>query len=722
MQLVIAEKPSVAQGISKVLGATSRKDGYTEGNGYIVSWCVGHLIELAPADCYDEKYAKWRYEDLPILPDHWQYNVSNSTKKQFDVLKKLLKDSRVDTVICATDAGREGELIFRLVYEKAGCKKPIKRLWISSLEDTAIQNGFQNLKDGKEYDNLYQAALCRAKADWIVGINATRLFSVLYGQTLNIGRVMSPTLAMICERDANISVFMPEPFYTVHLTCNGFSLIGDKLTDKAQAVEVLKACDGQNVTIESVEQKEKTEKPPKLYDLTTLQREANKLLGFTAEQTLQYAQSLYEKKYITYPRTDSRFLTEDMAGGIPVLAKAMAGFFMSEAAELPVNTAQVIDNAKVSDHHAIIPTMSVKGLDLQGLPAGERETLLLLAIRLLVAVGDTHRYAETVITAKCGGFAFAAKGKTVIQDGFKAVQRLYKGEQAKEEKDQALPKITEGESLTAKAELKEGKTSPPKPFTDDTLLSSIENANKAETDAERKGIGTPATRAGILEKLIKSGLAKRVPAKSEILWEKEEQRSERIFGNEPNEAKQSLRRRKGDKKTKYFTATHKGTALITVLPEQVQSPLMNAEWEEKLKLVERGELTADAFLLEIVNMTSALVKTYEMIKGADALFPSERESVGKCPRCGGAVTENKKGFCCSDRACGFAIWKENRFFTAKKKTVTKAIVTELLKSGKVPLIDCYSEKTGKTYDCMAVLDDTGGQFVNFKAEFAARKK
>lgn len=688
MQLVIAEKPSVAQGISKVLGATSRRDGYTEGNGYIVSWCVGHLIELAPADCYDEKYAKWRYEDLPILPDHWQYNVSNSTKKQFDVLKKLLKDSRVDTVICATDAGREGELIFRLVYEKAGCKKPIKRLWISSLEDTAIQNGFQNLKDGNEYDSLYQAALCRAKADWIVGINATRLFSVLYGQTLNIGRVMSPTLAMICERDANISVFKPEPFYTVHLTCNGFSLIGDKLTDKAQAMEVLKACDGQDVTIESVEQKEKTEKPPKLYDLTTLQREANKLLGFTAEQTLQYAQSLYEKKYITYPRTDSRFLTEDMAGGIPVLAKAMAGFFMSEAAELPVNTAQVIDNTKVSDHHAIIPTMSVKGLDLQSLAYGERETLLLLVIRLLVAVGDTHHYAETVITAKCGGFAFAAKGKTVTQDGFKAVQRLYKGEQAKEEKDQALPKITEGESLTAKAELKEGKTSPPKPFTDDTLLSSMENANKAETDAERKGIGTPATRAGILEKLIKSGLAER----------------------------------KGDKKTKYFTATHKGTALITVLPEQVQSPLMTAEWEEKLKLVEHGKLPPDAFLSEIVDMTSALVKTYEMIKGADALFPSERESVGKCPRCGSAVTENKKGFCCSDRACGFAIWKENRFFTAKKKTVTKAIVTELLKSGKVPLKGCYSEKTGKTYDCVAVLDDTGGQFVNFKAEFAARKK
>lgn len=688
MQLVIAEKPSVAQGISKVLGATSRKDGYTEGNGYIVSWCVGHLIELAPADCYDEKYAKWRYEDLPILPDHWQYNVSNSTKKQFDVLKKLLKDSRVDTVICATDAGREGELIFRLVYEKAGCKKPIKRLWISSLEDTAIQNGFQNLKDGNEYDNLYQAALCRAKADWIVGINATRLFSVLYGQTLNIGRVMSPTLAMICERDTNISVFKPEPFYTVHLACNGFSLMSDKLTDKAQAIEVLKACDGQDAIIASVEQKEKTEKPPKLYDLTTLQREANKLLGFTAEQTLQYAQSLYEKKYITYPRTDSQFLTEDMAGGIPILAKAVAGFFMSEAAELPVNTAQVIDNAKVSDHHAIIPTMSVKGLDLQGLPAGERETMLLLAIRLLVAVGDTHRYAETVITAKCGGFAFAAKGKTVTQDGFKAVQRFYKGEQAKEEKDQALPKITEGESLTAKAELKEGKASPPKPFTDDTLLSSMENANKAETDAERKGIGTPATRAGILEKLIKSGLAER----------------------------------KGDKKTKYFTATHKGTALITVLPEQVQSPLMTAEWEEKLKLVERGELTADAFLSEIVDMTSALVKTYEMIKGADALFPSERESVGKCPRCGSAVTENKKGFCCSDRACGFAIWKENRFFTAKKKTVTKAIVTELLKSGKVPLKGCYSEKTGKTYDCMAVLDDTGGQFVNFKAEFAARKK
>lgn len=688
MQLVIAEKPSVAQSIAKILGATNRKDGYTEGNGYLVSWCVGHLVELAPADCYDEKYAKWRYEDLPILPTHWQYNVSSNTKKQFDVLKKLLKGSQVDTVICATDAGREGELIFRLVYEKAGCKKPIKRLWISSLEDTAIQKGFENLKDSKEYDNLYQAALCRAKADWIVGINATRLFSVLYGQTLNIGRVMSPTLAMICERDASISVFKPEPFYTVHLTCNGFSLIGEKLKDKAQAMAILQACDNQNVTIESVEQKEKTEKPPKLYDLTTLQREANKFLGFTAQQTLQYAQSLYEKKYITYPRTDSRFLTEDMESNIPAIAKATAGFFTSKSDELPVNTAQIIDNSKVSDHHAIIPTMNVKGLDVQSLPVGERETLMLLAIRLLVSAGDTHRYSETVITAKYSEFVFTAKGKTVTQDGFKRVQKLYKGEPAKEEKDQALPRIVQGDIFTAKAEIKEGKTSPPKPFTDDTLLSSMENANKAETDAERKGIGTPATRAGILEKLIKSGLAER----------------------------------KGDKKAKHFTATHKGTALITVLPEQVQSPLMTAEWEERLKLVEHGELSADAFLAEIVGMTSSLVKTYEMIRGADTLFPSERESVGKCPRCGGVVSENKKGFCCSDRACGFAIWKENRFFTAKKKTVTKAIVRSLLENGKVALTGCYSEKTGKTYDCVAVLDDTGGQFVNFTMEFAAKKK
>ncbi len=688
MQLVIAEKPSVAQSIAKILGATSRKDGYTEGNGYIVSWCVGHLVELAPADNYDKKYAKWRYADLPILPALWQFEVSASTKKQFAVLKKLLNDNRVDTVICATDAGREGELIFRLVYEKAGCKKSIKRLWISSLEDTAIQKGFENLKDGAEYDTLYQAALCRAKADWIVGINATRLFSVLYGQTLNTGRVLSPTLAMICERDAAISAFKPEPFYTVHLTCNGFSMTGEKQKDKAQAKTIMQACDGQSVTIVSVEQKEKTEKPPKLYDLTTLQREANKLLGFTAEQTLSYAQVLYEKKYITYPRTDSRFLTEDMENNMTALAKTTAVFFMSKTQDLPVNTAQVIDSSKVSDHHAIIPTVNIKGLDMQSLPAGERETLLLLAIRLLVAVGDPHRYSETVITAKCGESDFTAKGKNVLQDGFKAVQKLYKGEREKENKAQALPSIAQGDVFTAKAEIKAGKTSPPKPFTDDTLLSSMENANKAETDAERKGIGTPATRAGILEKLIKSGLAER----------------------------------KGDKKTKYFTATHKGIALITVLPEQVQSPLMTAEWEEKLKLMEHGKLSSDAFLSEIVDMTTALVKTYEMIKGADTLFPSDRESVGKCPRCGGAVTENKKGFCCSNRACGFAIWKENRFFTAKKKTVTKAVVTELLKNGKVVLTGCYSKKTGKTYDGVAVLDDTGEQFVNFTMKFATKKK
>lgn len=686
MKLVIAEKPSVAQSIAKVLGATSRKDGYIEGNGYIVSWCVGHLVELAPADCYDEKYGKWRYEDLPILPSHWQYQVSKGTKKQFDILKKLLSDSRINTVVCATDAGREGELIFRLVYEQAKCKKPIQRLWISSLEDTAIKKGFDSLKDGKDYDNLYQAALCRAKADWLVGINATRLFSVLYGQTLNIGRVMSPTLAMIVERDVAISTFRSEPFYTVELACDDFTLAGEKLKDKAQAVALQTACNGQPVTIAKVEQKEKSEKPPKLYDLTTLQREANKILGFTAEQTLSYAQSLYEKKYITYPRTDSRFLTEDMASGIPSLVDITTGLFSPLSKGLPVNTQQVIDNSKVTDHHAIVPTSNIKGLDVQSLPYGERETLLLVAIRLLVGIGDGHRFSETVVTASCGEAAFTTKGRTVLQDGFKAVQKLYKGDQNKQEKDKALPSLAQGDNFTAKATIKEGKTSPPKPFTDDTLLSSMENANKAEVDTERKGIGTPATRAGILEKLIKTGLAER----------------------------------KGDKKTKYFVPTHKGTALITVLPEQVQSPLMTAEWEEKLKLVERGELSAHDFLSEIVELTSHLVQTYEVIKGADTIFPSERESWGSCPRCGGNVTENKKGFCCDNKTCQFAIWKQNRFFSAKKKSVTKAMVTELLKHGKAPLKGCYSAKTGKSYDCVVVMEDTGGQFVSFKMEFAKK--
>ena len=693
MNLVIAEKPSVAKSIADVIGATSKKDGYMEGNGYLVTWCIGHLVELASADLYDEKYTKWQYEDLPILPKEWRYVISKGKEKQMKIIGALMKQSDVKTIIAATDAGREGELIFRLVYEKLSYKKPVKRLWISSMEESAIAEGFKNLHNGKDYELLYESALSRAKADWIVGINATRLFSVLYGQTLNIGRVMSPTLAMIVEREESISIFKPHPFYTIQLDCGDFTLVSEKLIDKKIAETSCKSCDGQNVTVKFVENKEKIEKPPKLYDLTTLQREANRQLGFTAEQTLDYVQSLYEKKLATYPRTDSRYLTEDMKENTPAVVEAAAEFFMLENVQLPIKMEQVVNNSKVSDHHAIIPTIRVKDYDIYSLTFGEREILLMIALRLACAVGESSRYSETIITARCNNTVFTAKGKTVLADGFKAIEKLYlasKNKQPKEDKDKALPLVSQGEVFTVKAVMKEGKTGPPKHFTDDTLLSAMENANYALEDMDRKGIGTPATRAGILEKLIKTGFAER----------------------------------KGDKKTKHFIPTHKGISLITVLPEVIKSPQLTAQWEEKLKQIEQGELSADDFLREIANMTENLVKTYEVIKGADALFPSNSKGglIGKCPRCGSDVKENKKGFCCENKACSFTLWKENKFFTTKKKNLTKTIAVELLKNGNAKLNGCYSEKTGKTYDAIIILDDTGGKYVNFKMEFPTKKR
>lgn len=699
MNLVIAEKPSVAQSIAAVIGATSKKDGYMEGSGYLVSWCVGHLVELAPANAYDKKYAKWTYDDLPILPASWQYSIANGKEKQLKILRELMSRADVDIVTAATDAGREGELIFRLVYNHCNCKKPIKRLWISSMEESAIAEGFENLKDGAEYERLYQSALCRSQADWIVGINATRLFSVLYHQTLNVGRVVSPTLAMLVERESAISSFVPKPFYIVQLDCNGFVLSGERLSDKAVAEALYKACDGQSVTIKSVESKEKTEKPPKLYDLTTLQREANRMFGFTAQQTLDYTQSLYEKKLVTYPRTDSRFLTTDMMESTPTVVKnAARTFSFGNTLELSINMGQVTDNSKVSDHHAIIPTMAVSSSKLAELLAGERDILSLIALRLICSVGKNCVYGETVITAECGGNSFSAKGRMVLDEGFKAAEWMFRftlKEKPEREtgdgvKTATLPSIDQGKVFSsAKVTIKEGKTTPPKHFTEDTLLSAMETAGIEDMpeDVERKGIGTPATRAGILEKLIKTELAER----------------------------------KGDKKRKHLLPTHKGISLITILPEAIQSPQLTAEWEEKLKLIERGELSADAFMQSITDMTDTLVKTYEVIKGSNVLFPSDREAIGICPRCGGNVVENKKGFACENRDCGFALWKENKFFTAKKKALTKAVATELLKKGKMKLTGCFSEKTGKTYDAIVLLDDTGGKYVNFKTEFLPKK-
>lgn len=648
--LVIAEKPSVAKSIAAVLNAKNRKDGFLEGSGFLVSWCVGHLVELADASTYEERYGKWSLTDLPILPEHWRYAITPNTRKQFDTLKQLMEREDVVSLVCATDAGREGELIFRLVYEQAKCKKPVKRLWISSMEDAAIREGFEHLRPSADYDNLYRAALCRARADWLVGINATRLFSCLYHRTLNIGRVMTPTLALIVQREADIDAFKPTPFYTVTLGLSGFAATGERLTDKAQAEAVQAACmAADTATIKSVEKKEKTEKPPALYDLTTLQREANRLLGFTAQQTLDYLQSLYEKKLATYPRTDSRYLTSDMEKSLPVLVNLVAKSMpFASGVAVYCNPAQVINDAKVSDHHAIIPTQGVKDADLSGLPAGERSLLSLIAARLLCAVGQPYAYAETAVLVECAGYEFKAKGRSVLHPGFKEVDGRYrdtlknKPEPDQEKEAKALPVVSEGQSFeVVTAGIKEGKTSPPAHFTEDSLLAAMETAGAGEMpeDAERKGLGTPATRAGILEKLIKVGFLER----------------------------------KKVKKTAHLMPTHEGVALITVLPEQIQSPSMTAEWEHQLKKIECGEASPETFLCEICAMLKDLTDHYEMVKDAAVLFPSGKESLGKCPRCGGSVIELKKGFVCENRDCGFAIWKESRFLRQRKRSLRQPL-------------------------------------------------
>ena len=701
MKLVIAEKPSVAQSLSAVIGATARKDGYLEGNGWRVSWCVGHLAGLADADVYNPDYAKWRYDDLPILPEHWQMVVGKDKKKQFAVLKQLMNAPDVTEVVNACDAGREGELIFRSVYELAGCSKPMKRLWISSMEDSAIREGFANLRPGADYDGLRQAALCRAKADWLVGINATRLFSVLYHRTLNIGRVMSPTLALIVQREAEIDTFKPVPFYTVVLELPGFSVSGERMADKAAAEQLKAACQSADVTVKKVECRDKSEKPPALYDLTTLQRDANRLLGYTAQQTLDYLQNLYEKKLCTYPRTDSRYLTSDMAEGLPVLVNLVANAMpFRKGIAISCDAAQVINDKKVTDHHAVIPTRNLQNADLSGLPVGEKAVLELVSLRLLCAVAQPYTFAETAVVVECAGAEFTAKGKTVKRPGWRALDATYRSalknaEPDKENEDKTLsdggrlPELSEGQTLPlSSSAVKEGKTGPPKHFTEDTLLSAMETAGSKEMpdDAERKGLGTPATRAGILEKLVSTGFLER----------------------------------KKSKKAVQLMPSKDAVSLITVLPEQLQSPLLTAEWEHRLSEIERGEMSPEDFMGGICAMLRELVGTYQVIKGTEYLFTPPREVVGKCPRCGGDVAELQKGFFCQTESCKFAIWKNNKWWAMKKKQPTKALVTALLKDGRARITGCYSEKTGKTYDATVVLEDDG-RYANFKLEFDRQK-
>ena len=697
MRLIIAEKPSVAMSLSKILGAGSRKDGYVEGNGCLVSWCVGHLVELAPADAYDPRYSKWAYDDLPIVPDPWQFQVLPDTKKQFHILRQLLGRDDVDTVVCATDAGREGELIFRLTYHLCGCTKPVKRLWISSMEESAIRKGFDNLTDGKKYDNLYAAALCRAKADWLIGINGTRLFTCVYrGKTLNVGRVMTPTLTLLAEREAAIGSFKKEKFYTVELDLRTFRAVSGKFNSKTDAEALRSACLGRTAVVRSVERKENAERPPKLYDLTTLQREANRLFDYTAQQTLDYLQSLYEKRLATYPRTDSRYLTEDMAEGLPMLCSTVAQALpFMKGQPLPVDAARVVDSSKVSDHHAVIPTAEIADADLQALPTGERNILCMIAARLLCAVGEPHSYAETVVTLECGGASFAAKGRTVIAEGWRGTEKAFLSTVKQKTKKQdepppALPVLTEGQRLEdADAILKQGTTSPPTRFTEDTLLSAMEHASAEDfaklEGVERTGLGTPATRAATIEKLVRSGFVER--------------------------------------NKKQLVPTEKGLALVRVMPDQLRSAKLTAEWEERLGAVERGELAPEYFMAGIIAMLNELVRSYRNVAAepATALSRSGRTVIGKCPRCGKNVVEGKKSFYCEGYhdtpSCGFALWKNDRFFTNKRKELTKNIAASLLKNGRVAVKGLFSEKKGVFYDATVVLDDDGGKYVRFKLEF-----
>lgn len=670
MQLVIAEKPSVAKSIADVLGALDRQDGYFEGGGYIVSWCVGHLIELAEPESYGDQWKKWTYESLPVNPEHWQYEIKEDTKEQYDVLYGLLHDSRVDEVVCATDAGREGELIFRLVYEQAGCSKPMKRLWISSMEESAIREGFENLKPGSDYEHLYHSALCRQEADWLVGINGTRLFTVLYGgKVLKVGRVQTPTLAMLVERESKIMNFKKEQYFMAHILCGGVDAVTERIDNKTEAENVAGACLNGQALVTSVAKEEKTVAPPKLYDLTTLQRDANRLFGFTAKQTLEYTQSLYEKKLCTYPRTDSQYLSDDMEQTAGNVIEAIFGSILFEENMMfNPDIKRVLNSKKVTDHHAIIPTMEIAKADLAALPETERKILFLVANRLLCATGEKHLYETVKAELSCGGYTFAASGKSVLKNGWKdfedAFKRSFKTMEDKEQEDKKLPELSEGQTFDGvQTKISEHYTTPPKHFTEDSLLSAMERAGNEDMsdDVERKGLGTPATRADIIEKLVKDGFVKR-------------------------EKKQMI-------------PTDDGMKLITVLPDVVKSPKLTADWENALTLVAKGEMEREDFMADIEAMVSDLIHTYHEVSDEQKkMFAQEQKVLGKCPNCGGEVVKGKYGAFCKNK-CGMNVSRIMGVSMSDEQV-------ESLLDGKKTLLKGLTSKAGKKYDAYIIPSGT----------------
>ena len=670
MQLVIAEKPSVAKSIADVLGALDRQDGYFEGGGYLVSWCVGHLIELAEPESYGDQWKKWTYESLPVNPVHWQYEIKEDTREQYDVLCGLLHDSRVDEVVCATDAGREGELIFRLVYNMASCKKPMKRLWISSMEESAIREGVENLKPGSDYDHLYHSALCRQEADWLVGINGTRLFTVLYGgKVLKVGRVQTPTLAMLVEREAKIMNFKKEQYFMAHILCGDVDAVTERIDNKTEAENVAGACRNGQALVTSVEKEEKTVSPPKLYDLTTLQRDANRLFDFTAKQTLEYTQSLYEKKMCTYPRTDSQYLSDDMeqtAGN--VIEAIFSSILFEENRMFNPDIKRVLNSKKVTDHHAIIPTMEIAKSDLAALPETERKILSLVANRLLCATGEKHLYETVKAELSCGGYTFTTSGKSVLKNGWKdfedAFKRSFKITEEKEQEDKKLPELSEGQTFDGvQTKISEHYTNPPKHFTEDSLLSAMERAGSEDMgdDVERKGLGTPATRADIIEKLVKDGFVKR-------------------------EKKQMI-------------PTEDGMKLITVLPDVVKSPKLTADWENALTLVAKGEMEREDFMADIETMVSDLIHTYHEVSDEQKkMFAQEQKVLGKCPNCGGEVVKGKYGAFCKNK-CGMNVSRIMGVALSDEQV-------ESLIAGKKTLLKGLTSKAGKKYDAYIIPSGT----------------
>lgn len=693
--LVIAEKPSVAQSYAKNLSAYKREDGYLEGESCIVSWCLGHLAEYAQPEEYDPKYEKWQFDDLPILPEVWKLKVSKDKKKQFEVIKTLMNRSDVEYLVNGCDAGREGELIFQRVYNLAGCRKPVKRLWISSMEDAAIQKGFQTMKSEEEYKNLCMAAVCRAQADWLIGMNGTRAYTTRYFKRLVVGRVQTPTLAMLAERQERIEHFQKEAFYKVALTDGKLTVVSENIANEEAADLLAALCNGSTAVVTQMKKERKKSFPPKLYDLTSLQREANRYFGYTAKRTLDMLQELYEEKLVTYPRTDSQFVTEDMKDSVEELVEKMPVLLsFVDYEQLGHGIKRVINNTKVSDHHAILPTKEAVEKGIADLPADKKNLMMLICQQLVQATGEEYLYEQTDITVKCQEHDFKARGKIPVQMGFKEVEKAFKqlcvkAEPVEEkEKETSIPAgYEEGMRLfPVKAEKTTHYTSPPKPFNEDTLLAAMETAGNKEFDSEteKKGLGTPATRASIIEKLVSSGYAQR--------------------------------------KGKQILPSTEGKELVKVMPEYLKSAVMTAEWENQLLLMEKGQITDTQFMGEITSLVSKILEVCREIPEEERRrFQTEREVIGKCPVCGCDVFEGKQNFYCSNRQCDFALWKENRFLGSMEKNLDKKMARELLDKACTHVKGLYSKKKDMKFDADLLLTLEDGK-PRFHLEFPKKKK